>query len=61
MTATPANPLSSQECRQLQGIAVRSHLRAGIVLQVDAPALTTLQQAAQTTATATTTTATTTS
>lgn len=48
MTQTAPKIMPQQTYSKLQGIPVRSHLRAGIVLQVDIPAVTAVQQAAQT-------------
>ncbi len=48
MTQRPSNSAPNQEPRKTQGLPVRSHLRAGIVLQVDIPAVTAVQQEAQT-------------
>ena len=48
MTQRPANALPRQDHRQPQGIPVRSHLRAGIVLQADIPSVAAIQQESQT-------------
>ena len=48
MTQTAPKIMPQQTHSKPQGIPVRSHLRAGIVLQVDIPAITAVQQAAQT-------------
>lgn len=58
MAQKPTNALCHPESRQLPGIAVRSHLRAGTVLQLDIPAITAVQQEAQTPAVTITTTTT---
>ena len=60
MTQRPSNSAPNQQPRKSQGLPVRSRLRAGIVLQIDIPAITAVQQEAQTAAATTTTAATTT-
>ena len=48
MPQRPSNAAPGQERRQPQGLPVRSHLRAGIVLQADIPSVAAIQQESQT-------------
>ena len=52
MTQTPLKTPQRQPRAKMQGIPVRSNLRAGIILQIDIPSITAVQQEAVAPATA---------
>ena len=47
-TIAPICPIQTQTRTQRQGMPVRSNLRAGVVLQIEIPSVTAVQQLGQT-------------